>query len=104
MNRIQEAYCLNDEVYYSDHVSAILTIDGERVYLVKSYDDYIALKRQHAVTHRIGAIEPDAGLYRCDLVGSDGSSLTIHLTEEDIHHNILYVQSQMEINHVAMIC
>lgn len=105
MNRIHEAYSPTDEVYYSQHVSALLTINGERVYLVKSYDDYLALKRQHTVTRRIQAMDLLCpGLYFCDMIGSDGSLLTIHLTEDDLHHNLMFAESQAQISNCAMVC
>jgi len=104
MTQIQELYSLDDEVYFSEHVSAVLTIDGEKVYLVQSYDDYLTLKRQHTVTHKIGSMEPVGGLYRCDMPASDGSVLTIYLTPEDVIHNLQLAESQMQINRVEMIC
>jgi len=104
MNRIQEVYGLNDEVYYSQHVSVLLTIDGERVYLVKSYDEYLELKRQHTVTYKIGSVEPCGELYRFDLQGSDGSRLTIHVSDEDIIHNMRLTESVMEIFNAPAIC
>ena len=104
MNRLQEGYCLNDEVYYSAHISAVFTIDGEQVYLVKSYDDYLTLKRHVTVTHRIGSIEPCGDLHKCEMIGSDGSKIVFYLGYDDIHHNMQYTESQMSIQHIPAIC
>lgn len=104
MNRIQEAYCPDDEVYYSSHVSALLTIDGERVYLVKSYDDYLALKHQHTVTHRLARFEPCGGLHKVEMDGTDGSIISFYVSDEDIIHNMRLTESVMEIFNAPAVC
>jgi hypothetical protein len=104
MKELAQAYCLDDEVYYSDNVSAVFEIDGERVYLVKSYDDYLELKREVTVTHKIGGFEPYFGLYKCDLHGSDGSMKTIYVTPEDVYHNMRVTERELNTQESLMIC
>ena len=104
--RLEQAYCLDDEVYYSDHVSATLTIDGETVYVVKCHEDYLALKRREIVTYRITAFHhlTDVDLYRCEMHGTDGSELAIHLSAEDTYHNIAIAERKVMDNVSEMVC
>jgi hypothetical protein len=104
MKELDQAYCLDDEVYYSKNVSAVFEIDGECVYLVKSYDDYLELKREVTVTHKIGGFEPYFGLYKCDLHGSDGSMKTIYVTPEDVYHNMRVTERELNTQESLMIC
>lgn len=105
MKRLEREYLLNDEVYYSQHVSAVLTIEGELVYLVQTYDDYIRLKKQVTVTHRILSLEPCcAEMHKCELIGTDGSIFSFYMNDDDIHHNLQFTENQMQIqNHLALV-
>jgi hypothetical protein len=100
----EDRYCTNDTVYEHPQVSVTFLFNGKRIFIVKTYDDYLELKRAVTVTHRISEFELCADLYKCDMEGSDGSRLTIHCTAEDVLHNLLCVQSQLDIRHIPAIC
>jgi hypothetical protein len=101
---LEPAYCLDDEVYYSQNVSAVLTVDGETVYVVKNHDDYLKLKRTQIVTYRIAELEQVGELYRCLLAGSDASELLIHLSSDDIMQNMATTEAVMEIQTAQFVC
>jgi hypothetical protein len=63
---------------------------------------YYDLKRRMVVTYRIAAMRP-AGpdLHYCRLAGSDGSELEIHLSTEDLFHNIRETEKHTQVQHVV---
>lgn len=101
---LEPAYCLDDEVYYSHHTSAVFTIDGETIYIVKNYDNYLELKKQSTITRRVCSFEPCAGLYVCTLDGSDRSTLQIHMTPEDVYYSLRFVEKAMQTQYAEVIC
>jgi outer membrane receptor for ferrienterochelin and colicin len=105
MNRIQEGYRPDDEVYYSEHISAVFDIDGEVVYLVRSYRDYLTLKKQITETFRSREVERvGGGLYKCTLDGSFGAELIFYITDDDMSHNISIGERAREVSICDCIC
>lgn len=104
-HRLKEDYCTSDTVYLHPSVSLTFLLEGRRIFIARCHSDYLALKKAVIVTYRIASIGPCCeDVYECIMDGSDGSTVVIHLTEEDVYHNLRYVESQMEINHLAMVC
>ena len=103
-HRLSEDDCTSDAVYDHPVFSATFTINGKRIYICKSFDDYLSLKKQVTVTHRIEAMDLLCpGMYFCDMVGSDGSKLTIHLSDEDVAHNIRLTETQFSVQHIPTV-
>ena len=93
----------SDEVYYSTRISAVVTIGGETVFIVRDYEEYLELKRAVTVTHRIRAIVECGGMLRYVMTGSDGSEITIHLTMEDAIYNLRFAESVLSIKRLDLI-
>ena len=100
----EDQYCTSDTVYNHPMLSATFTLNGKRIFITKDYDDYIDLKKQVTVTHRLARFEPCGGLHKIEMDGTDGSVISFYVSDEDIIHNIRLTESVMEIFNAPAIC
>jgi hypothetical protein len=97
----------DDECFHADQPTSIaFEIAGRPVYLLceDEPDAYAYLKRAYLVTHKIAELEDLGGLYRCVLEGSDGSELEIHITGEDVYHNMRVTENVLDTQMSQMVC
>jgi hypothetical protein len=103
--------CGKDERFSTDLPSSIaFRFRGRNFFLLADDPDesdaHYVLKRRMIVTHRIIEMEREGcGVYLCRLAGSDGSELELHITAEDIHHNIAVTQETLqEVQYTERVC
>lgn len=78
-----------EHTFMADIVGGIACKAGGRTFRIFPIGSRQACEPSRPVTHRVTQLgQVAADLYSCVMRGSDGSKLTIYLSDDDIRHNI----------------